>query len=73
MGGLTIRNSNLDQANLVQDLKAHQESVVDEVKDHVTATGVQTLKALNLVENEENQNPNTDYLTSQNGYENPSS
>ena len=42
------------------------------MKDHVATTVVQTLKALNLVENNENQNPNTDYLASQNDHIQPS-
>ena len=57
VGGLTVHNSNLNQMNLVQELKQHQEVVANDMTAHLTETMVETLKALSLV-GEENIDPN---------------
>ena len=59
VGGLTVNNSLLNQANLVQeiqDLKSHQMDLVLNLKNELSDNIVQTLKALSLTDDNENEN-----------------
>ena len=50
VGGLTVNNSLLNQANVIQDLKDHQQLMTNNLKSDITTNLMNTFKALNLVE-----------------------
>ena len=52
-----IKNTMLDQANIVQELKTHQEEFVHSLKSAFNANLMQTLQDFNDVGNEENTPP----------------
>ena len=56
-GGLTINNSSLSQANLVQELKEHQYKLANNMKEQLTDNFVKTLQSMHMMVQDENQNP----------------
>ena len=65
VGGLTV-NSTLNQANLVQELKEHQDAIADNLKDQLTENFKEMTQSMNFIINDENKNPN---LRSHDGYQ----
>ena len=55
VGGLTVNNSLLTQANVVKELKEHQECMSNNLKTEFNANMMQTFKALNLIEDHDNE------------------
>ena len=45
-GGLTITNSNLNQANILQELKSYQEQMVDRMEQDIKVNMIETLSYL---------------------------
>lgn len=61
VGGLTISNAMPNQANMISELKEHQQLMSNNLKEEWENNLVQTFKALNLIdENKENVNGNFD-------------
>ena len=54
VGGLTVNNSLTNQSNMIQELKAHQELMTNNMKSEFNANLMHTFRALNLID--ENQN-----------------
>ena len=50
VGRLTVNNSLLNQANVIQELKDHQQLMTNNLKSDITTNLMNTFKALNLVE-----------------------
>ena len=63
VGGLTINNSSLSQANLVQELKEHQYELANNMKEQLTDNFVKTLQSMHMMVQDENQNPNIDFAS----------
>ena len=57
VGGLTVNNSILNQANVIQELKNHQEEFAYNLQSHFKASLMQTLHAFNVSEDQKNQIP----------------
>ena len=70
VGGLSVNNTLLNQANILQELKDHQVQISNDMKTEFNANIMQTFQALNMMtnqenegnfaENEENVDPNND-------------
>ena len=58
VGGMTLANSTLNTMNIVQELKRHQEDVVSNLKNELAENFMQTLQAMHMTDDQENQNPN---------------
>ena len=58
VGGLSVANSTLNTINIVQELKQHQEDVVSNLKSELAENFMQTLQAMHMSDEQENQNPN---------------
>ena len=56
IGGLTINNSLLSQANMIKELKEHQKLMSDNLKSEFNANIMQTFQALNIMEDLDNIN-----------------
>ena len=54
VGGLSINNSLLNQANIIKELKEHQVLMTNNMKTEFNANIMQTFQALNLLENQDN-------------------
>ena len=48
VGGITINNSSLSQANMIQELKVHQEAIPNNMKEELKANLMQTLQTFSL-------------------------
>ena len=58
VGGMTLANSTLNTMNIVQELKHYQEDVVSNLKNELAENFMQTLQAMHMTDDQENQNPN---------------
>ena len=54
VGGLSINNTLLNQANIIQELKDHQVQMSNDMKSEFNANIMQTFQALNMMNNQEN-------------------
>ena len=48
VGSLTINNLSLSQANMIQELKVHQEAIPNNMKEELKANLMQTLQTFSL-------------------------
>ena len=57
VGGLTVKNSILNQVNIIQELKIHQEEFANNLQSDFKANLMQNLHAYNVLEEHESQIP----------------
>ena len=58
VGGLTVNNAMESQANMIKELKEHNSIIAQELKDELRESMLHTLQAFNVIESDENVNPN---------------
>ena len=58
VGGLTVNNGMESQANMIKEIKDHNSIIAQELKDELRESMLNTLQAFNVIESDENINPN---------------
>ena len=64
VGGLTVNDGMRHQANILREIKDHQQNVANEIKEELTANFLQSLQAYHMPTGQENIHPYMEYLAS---------
>ena len=61
VGGLKINNSLTNQSNMIEELKEHQELMTNNLKQEFNSNLIETFRAMNMIDENQNQNENNKY------------